>query len=74
VALRCQGERIEGIGGSRSLEPLLAGDRQMRERVAKATNPLQTGRLETGGLKRMDWKSVSRELPDVALVASRGRV
>jgi hypothetical protein len=58
-------ERIEGISGSRSLEPWLAGDRQTLGRMAKAGNPLQSS---------VSWKSVYRELPNVALVASQGRV
>jgi hypothetical protein len=40
------GQKAEGIGRSRSFEPLLAGDRQRQKRVAKARNPLQNGCIE----------------------------
>jgi hypothetical protein len=36
-----QGEETEDIALSGTLEPLLAGDRQTENRVAKARNPLQ---------------------------------
>jgi hypothetical protein len=57
-------EVADGSSGSGTFEPLLAGDRQRQNHVAKARNPLQRGAL----------KSVSRELPGVALAAFAGRV
>jgi hypothetical protein len=39
-------EEAEDIGDSGTFEPLLAGDRQRQNRVAKARNPLQSGCFE----------------------------
>jgi hypothetical protein len=55
---------VEEMAVSITFEPLLGGDRQIEKRVAKARNRCKGTPL----------KSVCRELPRVALAASRGRV
>jgi hypothetical protein len=45
---RCRicNEEAEDTSHSGTFEPLLAGDRQRKKRVAKARNPLQRGSFE----------------------------